>query len=236
MTVAAPSTPGPIPPPPRRNSHGCLWGCLAASLIAIVVIGGGLGYFGWYFYSGFKSDATLKNVMDVVASDQIARAILGDDITVTNLESSSVNADLESKTNRYVAHLKGTRGEGTLSATVITPHGGKPTITGLLLVGPDGHQYNLLTGGDFNQNAVPGPTNIDHKTNGDQDNEGDTGQTESQNRGSANGDDGQTQSGNDNDHNQDGDVGQDGGPHDDQGDDGGQDTGNQGHNTGDQSI
>src|ERR1700749_443879 len=147
MTDATPATPGPIPPPPQRRSHGCLWGCLGAALIVIVVIGGTAGYFGCYFYSGLKSDATMQTVMHVVSGDQVARAVLGDNITVTNLESSSVNADLNGKTNSYVAHLKGSKGDGTLSVTVNTPRGSKPVITTLLLTGPDGHQDNIQPGG-----------------------------------------------------------------------------------------
>jgi hypothetical protein len=243
MTDTAPATPGPIPPPPPRRSHGCLWGCLGAALLAIVVIGGSIGYFGWYLYSGFKSDATLQTVMRVVSGDQIARAVLGDNITITNLNSSSVNADLSGKTNSYVAHLKGSKAEGMLAVTVITPHGGKPAITTLLLTGPDGHQYNLQTGGE---GAVPGPTNIDHKSGNGADQGGDTGQGHPQsgatppddNKG---GDDNGGDVGQGGDHGDQGDGDdQDGGSgNDDGGQDGGQDGGGNAHphsNNGNQPI
>lgn len=245
MTDTAPATPGPIPPPPPRRSHGCLWGCLGAALLAIVVAGGAFGYLGWYLYSGFKSDATLQTVMRVVSGDQVARAVLGNDITVTNLESSSVNADLSGKTNSYVAHLKGSKAEGTLSATVVTPHGGKSAITTLLLTGPDGHQYNLQTGGD---GAVPGPTNIDHKSGNGPAQGGDTGQAHPRpgdtvappddNQGGS-GDDSGGDVGQGGGHSDQGDGDSQGGGNDDGGQDGGQDGGGNSHphsNNGNQPI
>jgi hypothetical protein len=218
MTDTAPAIPGPILPPPPRRSHGCLWGCLGAALLAIIVIGGSVGYFGWYLYSGFKSDATLQTVMHVVSGDQVAHAVLGDNITITNLESSSVNADLSGKTNSYVAHLKGSKAEGTLAVTVVTTHGGKPAITTLLLTGPDGHQYNLQTGGE---GAVPGPTNIDHKSGNGGDQGGDTGQGQPRSGDTGPPPDNGNGSGDDNG----GDVGQ-GGSHGDQGDGDGDNSGN----------
>src|SRR6266481_4387395 len=81
-TLTDATIPGPLPPPPPR-SHGCLWGCLAAAIIAIVAIVGVASYTGWYFTSGFKNDVTLHAVMNVVNGDQIARAVLGDNIQIT---------------------------------------------------------------------------------------------------------------------------------------------------------
>ncbi len=43
------AAPGPLPPPPPRSGHGCLWGCLIAGLIAIVAVVGAFSYLGWYF-------------------------------------------------------------------------------------------------------------------------------------------------------------------------------------------
>ncbi len=135
-------TPGPLPPPPRR-SHGCLWGCLIAAVIAIAAVVGVVSYTGWYFYSGFKNDPALHRVMDTVNGDGIARAVLGDHIQIVNIEGSSFNSDLASgKTTSYVAHLRGSKGEGTLAVT-IRSHDGESRITTLILTGPTGRRYDL---------------------------------------------------------------------------------------------
>lgn len=145
MTDASHATPGPLPPPPPR-SHGCLWGCLIAALIAILAIVGVVSYTGWYFYNGFKNDPALHAVMGTVNGDQIARAVLGDNIQITNIEGSTINSDLNTgKTVTYVAHLKGSKGEGTLNVTIETPNGGNTRVTVLMLTGPDGHKYDLTS-------------------------------------------------------------------------------------------
>lgn len=158
MTDTAHATPGPLPPPPRR-SHGCLWGCLIAALVAIVAIVGGVTYTGWYFYNGFKNDPMLHAVMSTVNGDGAAREVLGNNITITNIEGSSINTDTNSgKTVTYVAHLKGSKGEGTLNITVETPNGGAAHTTVLTLTGPDGQKHDLLNRGS-DATTPPAPPN-----------------------------------------------------------------------------
>jgi hypothetical protein len=138
-------TQGPLPPPPPRSGPGCLSGCLLAGAIALVVIVGAISYFGWYFYSGFKDNPTLHSVMRVVNGDVIARSVLGDHIEITNLESSSFSEDTTSgKHVSFVAHLRGSRGEGTLAATVDTTNA-LDHITSMVLTGPDGRTYDLTS-------------------------------------------------------------------------------------------
>ena len=82
-------------------------------------------------------------VMHGVSRDQIARSVLGDNIQITNIESASFNSDLSTgKTSTFVAHLKGSKGEGTLNVTVVT-HDNQSRITVLILIGPDGRKYDL---------------------------------------------------------------------------------------------
>lgn len=143
MTDSGRAMPGPIPPPPPRSGHGCLWGCLIAVVIAIAAIVGAVSYGGWWLYSGFKSDPTLHVVLTTVNADQTARSVLGDNIEITNLESSSVSEDLATgKHASYVAHLRGTRGEGSLAVTVDV-RDGRTHITSMTLTGPDGRSYDL---------------------------------------------------------------------------------------------
>ena len=145
MSDADFTTPGPLPPQPRRSEHGCLWGCLIGAAIAIAAIVGMFSYFGWYFYSGYKESPTLHAVMSVVKADQTARAVLGEHIEITNLEGSSISEDLRSgRHESYIAHLRGSKGEGTLSVTVQV-ESEMNRITAMVLTGPDGRTYDLTS-------------------------------------------------------------------------------------------
>jgi hypothetical protein len=147
------ATPGPLPPPPHRSAGGgCLWGCLFGALIAIAAVVGGYSYLHWYLFNGFKNDSTLQVVMARVNRDALARSVLGDDIAVTSLSGTSINSQLGSGTTAsYVAQVKGTKAQGTISATTVTQDH-NIRITALTLTGPDGHVYDLLGGG---QQAPP---------------------------------------------------------------------------------
>src|SRR4029077_9311086 len=105
----------PIGSGPRGAGHGCLWGCLIAGAIAIAVVVATMSYTGWWLFSGFRSDPALHAVMETVNGDRIARAVLGNNIEITSLASSSVTSDTTSGTHAsYVARVKGSKGEGTL--------------------------------------------------------------------------------------------------------------------------
>jgi hypothetical protein len=136
-------TPGPLPPPPPRSGHGCIWGCGIAALIVVAAVVGTFSYLGWYLYSGFKNDTTLQMVMTTVNAEQTARSVLGDSIVVTSVSSTEINSSTETGTTAsYVAHVKGSRAEGTLEATIVTHHKVRH-ITMLILTGPDGRRYDL---------------------------------------------------------------------------------------------
>jgi hypothetical protein len=153
LTDTAPATPGPLPPAPRER-HGCLYGCLIGAGIFLIVLIGAFSWMGWYFYSGFKNSATLKAAVVRLNSDQVARSVLGDNIAITNLSSSNVSADLSTgKSETYVAHVKGTRAEGTLSITAETPPHGQTHFSKMTLTGPDGRDYDLLNGATGPPNA-----------------------------------------------------------------------------------
>jgi hypothetical protein len=82
-------------------------------------------------------------VITTVNADQTARAVLGDNIEVTSVSSTSIESTIETGTTAsYVAHVKGSRAEGTLEATVVTQHKVRH-ITILVLTGPDGRRYDL---------------------------------------------------------------------------------------------
>jgi len=135
----------PIGPGPRGAGHGCLWGCLIAAAIAIVVTIGAMSYTCWWLFSGFRSDPALHLVMETVNSDRIARAVLGDNIEITSLASSSITSDTASGTHAYyVARVKGSKAEGMLAITLDTV-AGHTHVTSEVLTGPDGSTYDLTT-------------------------------------------------------------------------------------------
>lgn len=140
---------------PRGAGHGCLWGCLVAAAIAIVALIGAMSYSGWWLFSGFKNDPELHAVMETVNGDRIARAVLGDNIEITSLASSSVNSDTTTGTHAsYVARVKGTKAEGTLAITIDTVSG-HTHVTSVVLTGPDGSTYDLTT-----SQSMPPPGSI----------------------------------------------------------------------------
>ena len=135
----------PIGSGPRGAGHGCLWGCLIAGAIAIAVVVATMSYTGWWLFSGFRSDPALHAVMETVNTDRIARAVLGDNIEITGLASSSVTSDTTSGTHAsYVARVKGSKAEGTLAITLDTVSG-HTHVTSVVLTGPDGSTYDLTT-------------------------------------------------------------------------------------------
>lgn len=145
----------PIGPGPRGAGHGCLWGCLVAGAIAIAVVVATMSYTGWWLFSGFRSDPALHTVMETVNSNRIAHAILGDDIEITSMESSSITSDTATGTHAaYVARVRGSKAEGTLAIT-LEKVSGRTHITSLMLTGPDGNPYDLTT-----SQPVPPPGSI----------------------------------------------------------------------------
>ena len=130
-------------PAPYRSGHGCLWGCLVATLIAVGVFAVAISYSGWWLTAGFRSDKTLQTVVDTLNGDRIARSVLGDNIQIATLQSSSITSDTATGTRAsYVARVKGSRAEGSLAVT-LESRSGQHHITSMILTGPDGSTYDL---------------------------------------------------------------------------------------------
>jgi hypothetical protein len=114
-------------------------------VIAIAAVVGAMSYTGWWLFSGFRNDPGLHAVMETVNGDRIAHAVLGDNIEITSLTSSSVASDTTTGTHAsYVARVKGTKAEGTLAITIDTDSG-RTHVTSVVLTGPDGSTYDLTT-------------------------------------------------------------------------------------------
>ncbi|HEY4943472.1 MAG TPA: cytochrome c oxidase assembly factor Coa1 family protein [Rhizomicrobium sp.] len=124
MADTAHATPGPIPPPPPRH-HGCLYGCLIAIGIFLLVGFGGGAYIYYYLNHAVKDAPTVKAAIVQVDNDQGARAMLGDNIEVTGATSFNASSDLATGSKEsYVLHVKGSKGEGELTIDADTPKGG----------------------------------------------------------------------------------------------------------------
>jgi hypothetical protein len=124
MTDTAHATPGPLPPPPPRH-HGCLYGCLIAAGIFILAGIGGGSYLFYYMSHGVKDAPTVKAAIVQLVDDQAARALLGDNITVTSSSSFSTSSDLATGSKEsYVVHVKGSKGEGEYTIEADTPKNG----------------------------------------------------------------------------------------------------------------
>jgi hypothetical protein len=126
-----------------RSGHGCLWGCLVAALIAAGLVFVAISYSSWWLTSGYQGGKTLHLVVDTLNSDRIARSVLGDNIRIVDLQSSTFASDtISGSREAYIVRVQGSRAAGTLAVTVDTMSG-KSRITSMLLTGPDGGTYDL---------------------------------------------------------------------------------------------
>lgn len=137
-----PSFPGAQPP--RRKSGGCLWGCLGAVLIVLVVLGGIFGFGAWFLHRNMDNDSRLQTIMAIVRDDPRAATVLGNDIRIANIDSRTfVMATGAGKTATYTLRLVGSRGEGVLEAKLDLNHA-QPKVTSMVLTGTDGHPHTLV--------------------------------------------------------------------------------------------
>ncbi|MDE2133347.1 MAG: hypothetical protein KGM97_01460 [Alphaproteobacteria bacterium] len=133
---------GPLPS--RRNSHGCLWGCLGLVLILVVGFGGLFGYSAWFLHRGFEQDGRLQTIMAIVRQDPRAEAILGRNIKIMEVESHTFEMGTGvGKTASYTLRLVGSGGEGDLKVD-LDLNGGKTKVTLMVLTGTDGRPHTLV--------------------------------------------------------------------------------------------
>ena len=154
MTDASHAEPGPLPPPPARRHHGCLWGCLiAVGIFVLLAIGGGF-YAYYYLNHAVKDTPTVKAAIVRVDNDPAARALLGDNVEVTGASSFSSSADLATGSKEsYVVHVKGTKGEGDLTIDADTPKGGALHFDKLSLTA-GGQTLDILQASTDNPGAI----------------------------------------------------------------------------------
>ncbi|HKD47861.1 MAG TPA: cytochrome c oxidase assembly factor Coa1 family protein [Rhizomicrobium sp.] len=128
--------------PPR--SHGCFWGCLViiAFLFLPVLLAGGYG--AWFLWQGFHHNPVLRTVSELINHDGLAHRLLGDDIRVVGMEGNAFSyiPGLGSHSD-YEVRLSGSKASGRLDVGADT-HGGRVTVTSMILTASDGSRYDLL--------------------------------------------------------------------------------------------
>jgi hypothetical protein len=130
--------------PPRRRSHGCLWGCLGLVLIVLLVSGAVVGYSAWVLHKAFESDARLQTIMAIVHNDSRAETVLGRSIIFTKVDSHTfVRPKGAGKTAFYMLRLIGTNGTGVLKVNLDLSRG-KTKVILMILTGSDGHPHTLV--------------------------------------------------------------------------------------------
>ena len=139
--------------PPRRRSHGCLWGCFWVALLFVLVVGCTFGFTAWNIYQGFRNDPQLLAILDVTRNNGTVRAEFGGTAYVMEVERKSFPLPKHAgRATTYRLVLIGRSGRGELNARLETRTGRTKTVT-MILTGPDGQTHALL--GKVPQKPLP---------------------------------------------------------------------------------
>ncbi len=126
-------------------SRGFIWGCLTPIIVVGIIVIVLAGYAGYYAFFAYKSDAAYQLVMADVQASATARGILGNDIQLSGFPGYSYSYSTETgHTANYHFTVKGSKAEGQVEADLVY-RGEQPIVRSLVLTGPDGLKYNLLT-------------------------------------------------------------------------------------------
>ncbi len=128
---------------PRRS--GCLWGCLIVLALVLAPLLFAWGYSTWFLASGFRESPLMRTIVEMTQRDGLAQRVLGAPLTVTGLEGNAFSYMPGMGTrNEYRLRVEGPKGAGTLDVGS-SSQGAKPKIESMILTGPDGQRYDLLT-------------------------------------------------------------------------------------------
>ncbi len=133
------------PRPQKRGGRGCLFGCLGVLLIVAAPLLFAWGYSAWFLYTGFRDSPMMRTIVEMTERDGLAQRVLGPPITVVGLQGNFFSY-MPGRGTRddYRLVLQGSRAMGTLEVT--TGSGtGRARIETMILTGPDGQRYDLLT-------------------------------------------------------------------------------------------
>lgn len=130
----------------RRGGRGCLLGCLGVLVIVAAPLLFAWGYSAWFLYTGFRDTPMMRTITELTGRDRLAQQVLGPPVTVVGMEGNFFSyMPGGGSRSEYLLRLQGSRATGTLS--VATGAGrGPAAIERMILTGPDGRRYDLLTG------------------------------------------------------------------------------------------
>ena len=130
--------------PPPRPRRGCLWGCLAALVAAVVVIAAVFGYGAWYFYKGFSNDARIQTIVEALNHSDEAGTVLGHDIKAMQVHIHTFDYSTgKGGTATYVIKVIGSNGEGEAKAD-LDISGDKAQIKSLVLTDTEGRAHYII--------------------------------------------------------------------------------------------
>jgi len=130
--------------PPRRRSHGCLWGCFWVVLFFVLAVGGTIGYTAWTLYQGFHNDPRLQAILTVVHDNERVRAEFGGEAYVMEVDRKSFPLPKhEGRATTYRLVLIGRSGKGELNVRLETRSNHTKTVT-MILTAPDGRTRALV--------------------------------------------------------------------------------------------
>lgn len=134
-----------IQPHRPSSSRGCLWGCLGVAVIVLAPLLFAWGYGAWVVYTGFRENPVMRAAIEMTQRDGLAQQALGQGIIVTGVASNIFTfMPGMGVRNGYALELSGSKGSGTLA---VTSHGrgSQAKIDSMILTGPDGRRYDLLS-------------------------------------------------------------------------------------------
>jgi len=132
-------------PERRGGGRGCLLGCLGVAVIVLAPILFAWAYSAWFLYANFRDSPIMRTVVEMTERDGLAQQVLGPPITVVGLEGNAFSyMPGMGARSEYRLVLQGSRATGTLTVTTGTGSG-RARIERMILTGPDGRRYDLLT-------------------------------------------------------------------------------------------
>jgi hypothetical protein len=132
---------------PQKPRHSfAFWGCLVPFLVVAGLIAVGALSVTYYMKEGFKTDPSVQTIVATVQHNALAHIVLGPDIAVTGVPAFNVEVQNGKHTGSYTISLHGSKGDGSVDATVNVVNG-KTIINTLKLKGPTGTTYDLIGNG-----------------------------------------------------------------------------------------
>jgi hypothetical protein len=139
-----PTLEGQEPEIPPRRRNGCLWGCLGALGVVLLLAGGGIGYTAYTLYRELQGDSHLSVILEMVRQDGRAADVIGSDFHVMQVERLTFQLpDGRGFATTYKITVIGAGGESVVDARLENGRKDK-VIVSLTVTGMDGRTVRLI--------------------------------------------------------------------------------------------